>query len=468
MAVLAAERARFDAIRRGHVYSALDARSVRLLGACGIWRNLPSVGIAIAEPKTLVRRVPSSSPAETDVQPTADPLTDAGPPPDEPASVSRGGERVLLGSWRVWAGLVISAGFLFYAFRGQNLSEVWATLRGADLRWLPPALALYFAGVWVRAMRWSVLLRPVVATRARTIFPIVVVGYTANNVLPLRTGELVRAYLLGQRYGVRKTTALATIAVERLFDGLTMLGFLLAATTVISFTAELQHLAIIAFAVFAVVLLGLVIITLGGDLRDRLLQLVLGPLPTRIADRVERLAGSFLSGLAVFTRKADLTLVALTSVIAWGFEASMYWMIARGFDSELRTVLGVAAALLTTGVANLWTLIPAAPGYVGTFEAGVQLAVHDVLGVSRGVALSYAILVHAALWFPITLLGVIEWWRQHLSLRQARKLNGPPAVGEDYATVAPLPTAPATPNGHQDGEPPPVVIASREHADRAR
>lgn len=324
-------------------------------------------------------------------------------------------------SWRVVLGLVISAGFLVYAFQGQQPGEIWAALRRVDGRWIAPALVFYFVGVWLRAVRWSVLLRPLVAVSARSIWPVVVVGYTANNVLPLRMGELVRSYLLGRRYGVRKTAALATIAVERLFDGLTMLAFMLAATTVISFTAELQRLALIAFVLFVAILLGLMVLTLGGDLRDRLLQLVLGPLPTPVADRVERMAASFLGGLGVLTRKGDLLLVATLSLGAWGCEASMYWLVAQGFGLPLTAAVGPAGALLTTGVANLATLVPAAPGYVGTFEAGVLLAVNGALGVPRSLALSYAILVHAALWFPVTLWGAIEWWRQHLSLAQARR-----------------------------------------------
>lgn len=337
--------------------------------------------------------------------------------------MSGGGWRSLLGSWRVWLGLVISAGFLAYAFQGQHPAEIWAALRRADLRWVVPALGLYFAGVWMRAVRWSVLLRPLVGASARGVLPVVVVGYTANNVLPLRMGELVRAYLLGRRYGVRKTAALATIAVERLFDGLTMLVFMLAAAGAISFTAELRRLTVIAVLLFVAVLLGLLLLMLGGGLRDRLLRLALRPLPDRLAERAERMAVSFLGGLGVLTRKGDLGLVALTSLLAWGFEASMYWTIARGFGPPVETAVGVAGALLTTGVANLATLVPAAPGYIGTFEAGVVLAVNGALDVPRGLALSYAILVHAALWFPVTIWGAVEWWRQHLSLAQARGLG---------------------------------------------
>lgn len=321
---------------------------------------------------------------------------------------------------RAVVGLAISAVFLVVAFRGQDFGEVRDALRRTEFGWLAPALVLYGSGVWVRAIRWSVLLRPIVAVRARDVFPLVIVGYTANNVLPLRTGEFVRAYLLGQRHGVRKTAGLATIAVERLFDGLTMLAFMAIAATAISFTAELRRIAILAVALAALAVGGLVVLLLGTETRERVLRLVLGPLPVGIAVRIERVAESFLTGLGSLTRRSDLALVAGTSLLAWSCEAAMYWTIARGFEQPLRAAITPAAALLTTGVANLATLVPSSPGYVGTFEAGVALAVNGALDVPRGLALSYAIVVHAALWLPITALGAVEWWRQHLTLTRSR------------------------------------------------
>jgi uncharacterized protein (TIRG00374 family) len=247
--------------------------------------------------------------------------------------------------------------------------------------------------------------------------PTVVIGYMANNVLPLRAGEIVRSYLVGQQYGVRKTPVLATIAIERIFDGFTMLGFMLVATIFVSFTSELQHLAIIAFIVFTVLLIGLFLLTLGGSFFDRLLQLILGPLPTGLADRVERMTESFLSGLAVFRRRRDLLAVASLSVAAWLCEASMYYLIAVGFGGNVREVMGFGATLMTTGVANMATLIPSSPGYIGQFEFGVRMVLSGALGVPQSEALAYAILVHAALYFPITLLGLIEWFRRQLSFK---------------------------------------------------
>ncbi len=330
-------------------------------------------------------------------------------------------------SWRAWVGIAISAVFLYFAFRGQDFGEIRDSLGRVELWWLAPALVMYFIGVWLRAVRWSILLRPLTPdVTSATLFSTVVVGYMANNVLPLRAGELVRSYLVRQQYGVRKTSVLATIAVERIFDGFTMLGFMLVATTFVSFTSQLQHLALIAFIVFTVLLIGLFLLTLGGDLIDRLLQVILGPLPTRVADSVQRMTESFLGGLGVFRNRGDLLRVASYSLLAWLCEASMYYLVARGFSDVIRDAMGIAATLMTTGVANMATLIPSSPGYIGQFEFGVRLVLNGALGVPEAQALAYAILVHAALYFPITLWGIVIWFRRHLSFDQIR-------AGEDAA-----------------------------------
>ncbi len=322
-------------------------------------------------------------------------------------------------SWRAWIGIALSGIFLYFAFRGQDVGEIRDSLRSVNLWWLIPALVMYFIGVWLRAVRWSILLKSLHPdVTGRNLFTTVVVGYMANNVLPLRAGELVRSYLVGRKYGVRKTSVLATIAVERLFDGFTLLGFMLVATAFVTFTSELQHLALIAFGVFTVILIGLFLLTLGGDLLDRLVQLIVGPLPTRVAGTVERMAGSFLSGLGVFRQGRDLASVASLSLAAWLCEASMYYLIARGFVGPIREAMGIGATLMATGVANMATLIPSSPGYIGQFEFGVRLVLSGALGVPEAPALAYAILVHAALYFPITIWGIVEWFRQQLSYRQ--------------------------------------------------
>ena len=97
-------------------------------------------------------------------------------------------------------------------------------------------------------------------------------------------------------------------------------------------------------------------------------------------------------------------------------EASMYYLLAIGFGTQVREVMTGAATLLTTGVANLSTLIPGAPGYIGQFEYGVKLVLNGAFNVPESQALGYAILVHAALYFPITVLGLVQWFRRSLKM----------------------------------------------------
>lgn len=322
-------------------------------------------------------------------------------------------------SWRALVGFLISAVFLYVAFRGQDFREIRDAILETNLWWVPVGLILYFAGVWVRAIRWRILLRPLTSEpTARSLFPIVIVGFTANNVLPLRAGELVRSLMLDRRHHVRKTSALATIAIERIFDGLTMLAFLALSMTFVSLTSELRHLALLSFLLFAGLLIGLFLLTFAGDVAERIMQLALGPLPGSVADRIERMLESFLGGLGSLRSRGDLAKVAGTSLLAWLCEAAMYWVLAVGFGGAVRETMTGAVTLLTTAVANLSTLIPGAPGYVGQFEYGVKLVLGGVMNVGEGQALAYAILVHAALYFPITLVGVVIWLRQELSVAQ--------------------------------------------------
>jgi uncharacterized protein (TIRG00374 family) len=347
--------------------------------------------------------------------------------------------RSSLRSPRVWIGIPISLLFLFLAFRGQDPGEIRDAFARVDWRYLPFALAVQYAGIGVRAYRWHVLMRPVAPISTREIFPALIIGYAANNILPLRTGELVRAWALEQRYGVRKTATLATIAVERLFDGVTMLLFIGGAAMVIGLTAELQHVALIAAAVFAVAIGGMVALLVSGGLRDRLLQLMLKPLPAALATRVEQMAEAFLGGLGVLSRRRDLTIVAVTSLLAWSCEAAMYWTVAQSFGTPLSSAMSFTAAYLTTAIGNLATLVPSGPGYVGTFEAGVLLAVNGALGVPRGLALSYAVLLHVILWLPVTIWGAIEWWR--VSLLGKRHISMSEAIDEELDSADTLPGA---------------------------
>lgn len=325
--------------------------------------------------------------------------------------------------FRVIIGLLISALFLFFALRGQDFEAVRDAFRQVNLWYLIPAILLYFCGLCMRAVRWRLLLRPVADIPVRTLLSINAVGLMANNVLPLRTGEVVRAYALSKKTPVTKSAGLATIAVERIFDGITMLLFISVSMSFVTLTSALRHVAVIAAIIFAAALVFIILLAHGGEVRDRILRIALGYLPESVEPRAARMADSFIAGLGVFTNWKNLVLVGGASIIAWSFEASVYWVTARAFGGEIANVMGPAETFLTTGIANLATLVPSSPGYVGPFEAAVILVLNGALDLTREMALSYGILVHALLYFPVTIWGAVEWSRLHLTLRQVEAMN---------------------------------------------
>ncbi|MEZ4498521.1 MAG: lysylphosphatidylglycerol synthase transmembrane domain-containing protein [Thermomicrobiales bacterium] len=325
---------------------------------------------------------------------------------------------------RILIGLLISAGFLYFALRGQDFGAVRSAFRQVEIWYVLPAVLLYFLGLCVRAVRWRILLAPVADVPVSRLLSINAVGLMANNVLPLRTGEVVRAYALSKKAPVTKSAALGTIAVERIFDGITMLLFISVSMLFVSLTSDLRHVAVLAAVIFSIALVMVVLLAHGGSVRDRFLQVALGYLPGPVEERVSRMADSFIAGLGVFTRWRSLLLVGGTSILAWSLEASVYWVTARAFGGEIADVMGPAETVLTTGIANLATLVPSSPGYVGPFEAAVILVLSGALDLTRELALSYGILIHALLYFPVTLWGAVEWSRLQLSLRQIQAGDG--------------------------------------------
>ena len=153
--------------------------------------------------------------------------------------------------WQFWVGILISIFFLYFALRGLELDKIWATLKAANYWWILPGIAVYFLAVWVRAWRWHYLLRPLKKIPTITMFPIVAIGYMGNNIFPARAGELLRAVILKHKQGVAISSSLATIIVERIFDGVVMLAFvflnlseLAKLTTNSGFLGSIQTLAL--------------------------------------------------------------------------------------------------------------------------------------------------------------------------------------------------------------------------------
>lgn len=319
--------------------------------------------------------------------------------------------------WQFWVGLVISIVFLYLALRGLQLGQVWSALQTANYWWLIPGVLVYFIGVWVRAWRWHYLLRPLKPISTNKMFPIVTIGYMGNNIYPARAGEVLRAFVLKKHEGVPISASLATIFIERVFDGVVMLGFVFLNLPELTrlqsdsgFVGNIQSLSIWGAAAFIGALVVFLLAAAFPAASEKLIdKLFVRFLPERFRSKVLGVTTRFLAGLESLRSPKEAVMVFFTSVVIWLLETGKYWFVMHAFPFQV----SFFALMLMNGIVNLATTIPSAPGYVGTFDAP-GIALLTAYGVSGEVAAGYTLLLHVALWLPITALGAYYFTREGL------------------------------------------------------
>ncbi len=304
-------------------------------------------------------------------------------------------------SWKFWIGLVISILFLSIALRGLDLSNFWKTLRHANYWWLLPGVGIYTVAVWVRTWRWRSMLVHIQPISTRHLFPVVVIGYMGNNVYPARAGEVLRSYVLRRKTGIPMSASLATVVLERLFDGLVMLLFVFATLPFAPLPPAYRWMVIGFSIIFAVALAAFMLLAAQPERMSRLYTLAVDTfLPAKLRPRVHGIFDRFIIGLQSLRSPRELITIFLTTTLIWLGETLKYWFVMHAFPFEV----SFPVLMLMTAVVNLFTTIPSSPGYVGTFDAP-GIAVLTQFGVAQAIATSYTLVLHVALWLPITLLG---------------------------------------------------------------
>jgi uncharacterized protein (TIRG00374 family) len=327
----------------------------------------------------------------------------------------------LLKSRGFWIGILVSAVFigLFYWDQHDSFDDIPRAFEKANYWWIVASLPVYFAGLWVRTVRWQYFLRPVKRVPARRLYPVVIIGLMANNLIPARAGEFARAYVLGVRERVSKSSVLGTIAVDRLFDGLTLVPmmFLVAVFAgrdvtfpVLSYDLNIAALSGVMTVLFGAALAFLLVLVFSTPARDGLHRLAHRLAPGSLKPKVEDVLTSFFEGLQSLRSPIDLAVAFIASTISWTLEATMYYLIARGFgiDEPFHVFL------LLTAAANLVIAIVASQGGVGPFELVVSKTV-VAFGAAPELASAYAIGLHAILLFPIIILGLYLMWSMKLT-----------------------------------------------------
>jgi uncharacterized protein (TIRG00374 family) len=369
----------------------------------------------------------------------------------------------LLKSRGFWIGIAVSVVFIaLFVFTSdvRHPAKLRRAFDDVNYWWIAASLPVYYAGLWMRTVRWQYLLRPVKRISAIRLYPVVIIGLMANNLIPARAGELARAYVLGERERISKTTSLGTIAVDRLFDGITLVPMLVIVAAFakgdteftvgfrsLSADLNLSSLGILMSVLFGLALALLFYLALSINGRDVLHSLVHRFAPAPLKPKVEGLIHSFFEGLQALRSPLDLAVAWIMSLCSWTLEALMYYLVARGFGINE----GFHIFLLLTAAANLVIAVVATQGGVGAFELVVSRTIVAFGGAATGsdafktLAEAYAIGLHALLLFPIVVIGLYLMWSMKLTfgdmLKPSRLDDIPPHPEhpEDTHRVAPAP-----------------------------
>jgi uncharacterized protein (TIRG00374 family) len=326
----------------------------------------------------------------------------------------------------IWFGFGFMAVMFFLLLRNIDWHDLWSAFAQFRMIWIIPALGVYLLGYVIRGFRWELLLSPVKRCHFTSLFPTLVIGFMANNLLPARAGEFVRAYLNGTKEKISRSASLATIVLERIFDGLTMMIMLWAALSFghlpireENMPANLQHAIKACPYVFGAAFLGIFMLLLFKNIAVGVINFFTDHAPQKLRKPLNKIAHTFFDGLKILQNARESFLVLAASVAAWTCEFSSYYLLGIGMGIAPSPVSFWSAALLMA-IVNLAILIPNAPGGFGLFEyVGVLLLVP--FGISNGLALGYMLVVHFMVWIPINLLGLYYMSREHLSLGKLEK-----------------------------------------------
>jgi uncharacterized protein (TIRG00374 family) len=318
----------------------------------------------------------------------------------------------------------------------QDLRLLGAALSAVNPAWIGPAITVYFFGVWLRAMRWRILMSPFADVPTQRLFRVILIGFAVNNVLPLRLGELVRTFLLRQSHGVPIASSLATVLIERLLDVFALCGIMTLVLLWVPLDGIVLAVAGTSATITAAGIAGLLtVLVVPRALLERLFGFGIG-IAGRLHPKLGNLANSIVDGLRVLEEPRAVLAIVPLSILCWVAELGLYYFLSIALGVNAST-LGLAAGMV---IANLVTVLPSPPGYVGTFDFFLQRTLTDSFGVPEVTAGAFTLLAHAVLLVPVVVIGLVLLSWEDLSFRSLAhgRVESREAEGDDsIATPTP-------------------------------
>lgn len=328
--------------------------------------------------------------------------------------------------YKFWTGIGISIFFLALLFRKIDFQQLAAALQNMDYRFLVPAVLFTFISYFLRAVRWKFLLISEKNISLKSLYPATIIGYMANNLLPARLGEFVRAYVLAQKERLETPAVFASLVIDRLFDGFTVILMLLITMFALELPQGMSEAetalkigGMVTFLLYCAVIVFLVLLKRQTLKTLALVKFMLKPFPAGFSDRLIPLLGSFIAGIRLSTRGGHMIAVLVSSVLIWVFAVLPVDMILQSFGIHLP----ITASMFIMVLLVFAVMVPASPGFIGTYHYACFKGL-SVFGIAESTSISIAFIIHGSAFFPVIIAGFYHLWSGKISLNAVRKAGG--------------------------------------------
>ena len=344
-------------------------------------------------------------------------------------------------------GLVIAFGALYYSLRNVSLEELATSLKNAELIYILPGLALICLSYVTRAYRWQALLRPFKEIPVKEIYSPLMIGFM-GSILPARAGEILRAYVVGKKHNITFSGAFSTIIVERLFDLVCLMAIFI---WVFVFKAEMfdpnltfsgvsvQTMAIGFGRVCFILVFGLLgfmfLLAWQEEKVKSWISWFIRPLSEKWKEKIIYMVGEFALGCQIIKDKKALMQITLFSILTWTLIVALYYPFYLAFDLQTQSLDSLL--ILTVMVCILITVLPT-PAFLGSYNAGVLIALHEIMGEAEVTAVSFGMVVWAASFFVVFAGGFYFILSDHMSVKSLMNAEEEAESALEKAEHAPI------------------------------
>lgn len=310
-------------------------------------------------------------------------------------------------------GIGISILLIWLIFRGTNWSEFLKSIQNINYYILIVAMALLVSSVWIRAIRWRILISKVGDVTTKDLFKATMVGNMGNNILPLKMGELLRAYVISKKQNIIFSGAFSSLVVERIVDLISFILIISAVFSISPITDWTQKIGIIGFfIVICFLIVSFVLFKYNSKFEiwylEKQKQLI-----KKDKETIANHFVGFCQGIQSLWQNPKPWQTIFLSLLIWAMYFLFTILSIYAFNFNLGFLDIMKMGILVLAFVTLAVIVPSSPGYVGTYHAAA-IAALQIVYINVDAARAFAIMYHMAQYLPLTFIGLYYFFKLNL------------------------------------------------------